>query len=477
MRIPGMMARLSGVLGVLIVTTMLGSLVSTARAADSNADDVASIRRRLRQAARLMTGIFRGCQDTCCSTREEGRASALLAGEGSPTAVHASLLALLSTPLDPASEALALRWLSRVGDATDLPRLEARLKNSRRAWYRPSSPVGQAVRCYPVRRWQAVPVSEAALVAIRELVHGDFTHVDQYRRWRKQHPDVLDLVSYWDGRVPALADAAACSEQVHAMVKRDPRLLLALAAHRGGRGHPGQASCPTFAQVRAAFAGDGGGGGLVGYLAKPSRWLRVEPERSGVITWLLAHATRLLLPQDADALESLLTAPQFSSDTHKAQLVLAAVALDPSRRGRLLSAWVDKLESPPPAFFAELIKRDPEDPRIVAWLRPDHPGHCVDELRPKAVLTALTRSRPAARKAMAVILRDPEAKLMERPNFVALLAEAALAMGGPSDLRDCARELHYRRCRKMQQQQAEAAEAAIARELPRCIEVLKTWLR
>jgi hypothetical protein len=66
---------------------------------------------------------------------------------------------------------------------------------------------------------------------------------------------------------------------------------------------------------------------------------------------------------------------------------------------------------------------------------------------------------------------------MERPNFMALLAETALAAGGPPELGGCVRELHYRRCGKMRQEQVEEAEAVIARALPRCIAVLKAWLR
>jgi hypothetical protein len=477
MRLSGTSARLSG---APVVALLLGLLAAgpLPAAGNNDAGDVASVRRRLREAARIMTGIFRGCRDTCCSHREEDRARDLLGGAEAEAVARRSLLALLATPLDPEVEGLALGWLSRVGDATDLPLFEARLRDSRRAWFRSGTPPPQAVGgCNPITAWTAVPVGDTALDGIRTLARGDFSNRDEYGRWRREHPNVLDAPSYWDGKVPAQATSPDCAEQVAALVRRDPRLLLALAARREGRHQPEGEGCPTLAQVRVAFPAGGERDGLLDYLAQPRRWLAAEPERSAVVTWLLEHAPVLLLPKDANAVEALLSAPQLASDHHRGLLVLAAIALDPSRGVRLLSAWADKLASPPDGFFTEGAATFPEDPRIVGWLRPELVGRCVDEPRPRAVLAGLARTEQQARKAMAGILADPKAQLGERPKFVALLAETALAVGGPQDLRACARELHDRRCGKLRQEQVEQAEAAIARALPRCIGLLKAWLR
>jgi hypothetical protein len=135
----------------------------------------------------------------------------------------------------------------------------------------------------------------------------------EYREWRKQHREALDMVTYWQARVPALASAPECGQEVAAVAARDPRLLVELAANRGGRETEVE-SCPTLAQIGAAFPAGHGPGSLLWYLQDASRWLQGEPGRTHATGWLLEHAGDLLTAEDVGALEALLVDPHFASN-------------------------------------------------------------------------------------------------------------------------------------------------------------------
>ena len=86
-----------------------------------------------------------------------------------------------------------------------------------------------------------------------------------------------------------------------------------LAANRGGRETEVE-SCPTLAQIGAAFPAGHGPGSLLWYLQDASRWLQGEPGRTHATGWLLEHAGDLLTAEDVGALEALLVDPHFASN-------------------------------------------------------------------------------------------------------------------------------------------------------------------
>ncbi len=456
--------------------TDIGTQDKARSSAAGDSRGISAMERRFQEAAAGLEGIPNRCSDTCCVMEQEGEIFLRLGILEKTKEVHAALLSLLEEPPTPAVLSLTLMQLSDFRDATDLPVFEARLGDTRPTWKVSASPIGQsATVCYPISKWEDLPVSAAAWSGITVLLGRTFSSETEYRSWRAQTHDGVDSIAYWSSRIPTSATSPLCDFAVSEAASRNPLILAGLAAKRDPGDFAAEPSCPSPAQIRAALEADAKQVLLSDFLHAPSDPLFSKAgDKEAVDLWILKYAAQLLSPKDADAVESLLNAPPYENDAYKGTVAAAAATLDPSRRERLLRLWGNDLQNPPAVFCILYASVFPDDAKILEWLAPlTQEDLCQRETRARGVLAGLAKTGEKGRSALAKALFDPTLKLNERPYFVSLLADTAVSLGESSDLFSCRLKLRSSRCLKITAEQAEQNRASEADALPECIDALK----
>jgi hypothetical protein len=423
------------------------------------------------------------CTETCCFNNlpewEPLTPRAIEATDASSLAV--ALRRQLESEAAPTVQALSMLWLSRLKDTRDVPRFESFLADTRQVWSIPQYSPSQAFRsCERITGWTPLSVGDTAREALGTAIGRHFGTAAEYRQWRQGHADIEGSAEYWDERLPASTSDEGCLEKSDDAARRDPRLLLALAIRRRHNHDDASLTCPPPSRVRSAFQNPSlrKGPNFIDLLRYPEQWLTQDSEEwTQVAAWVLRHARELLDRDDADAVEGMVTLPQFSGhDGLKGLALVAAGRLDVGRRGRVLRTALDQLRSPPPDFYTLYAASLSQERIILEWLRPEPDDQCAFESRSRAVLAGLAEAGPKSKSVLAQHLADPECKLPERPVLVGLLADTVIALGAPAKDFACREGLRRRGCLKTSREVAEANAALVAQNLPLCLSSIRRWV-